>query len=381
MGKGRSGLATGFAPCENLHEMAATAVRKAKKSIKQDQIVQLIRNWILDGKYLPGAQIPIQTELVRRLGVSSVTIQRALSELHQQGFLTAKRRMGTFVAQELPHLNRYALVFPKDPREAPFWSHLYEGLELEARRINTQGEKRIRSYYGWEMFERSADFLKLQEEIRTHLVGGLIFPGPPHSLLGSFALKEPRVPKVAISSDKYAFDFPLLTFDHHAWTTMALEYLAQHRVKRIALVCTDAETRHRWLTQRDALAKFGVFTLPRWAFIVPADVPSTATGIVQLWMDLPPEARPEAILVTDDHLIHPVVAGLNTCADPAARQTRVVSACNFPDQHPVDFPVVRLGYFLPEVLALCMDLIDAQRLRKKVPAITVIKPEFAPGTA
>jgi len=52
---------------------------------------------IADKKWLPNEKIPPQLELSRKLGVSRVTVIRAIQELELEGILTARRGAGTFV--------------------------------------------------------------------------------------------------------------------------------------------------------------------------------------------------------------------------------------------------------------------------------------------
>ena len=86
----------------------------------QQQIYAGMRRAILDGVARPGARLPSSRELARDLGVSRTTSLIALEQLRAEGYVTAERGSGTFVARELPddlparHVVRPAAA-PKHP--------------------------------------------------------------------------------------------------------------------------------------------------------------------------------------------------------------------------------------------------------------------------
>jgi GntR family transcriptional regulator len=57
---------------------------------------------ILSGEWTPGARIPGETELARRLGVSVITVRQALGQLVQEGFVRREKARGTFVSWNGP---------------------------------------------------------------------------------------------------------------------------------------------------------------------------------------------------------------------------------------------------------------------------------------
>lgn len=65
----------------------------------KDSIVEMIHN----GVWTPGEKVPSEHALVEELGVSRMTVNRALRELTQQGHLTRVHGVGTFVAEPAVH--------------------------------------------------------------------------------------------------------------------------------------------------------------------------------------------------------------------------------------------------------------------------------------
>lgn len=64
---------------------------------KYEEIAEDIRNGILNGKYGPKEQLPLEKEMCEHYGVSRITIKKAVDELVIQGLVIKRRGSGTFV--------------------------------------------------------------------------------------------------------------------------------------------------------------------------------------------------------------------------------------------------------------------------------------------
>ncbi|MEX0923118.1 MAG: histidine utilization repressor [Rhodovibrionaceae bacterium] len=69
------------------------------------RIKSLIVGRIASGEWPEGTRIPSENELVRDLGVSRMTINRALRELQGEGLLRREQGIGSFVAEQKPQSN------------------------------------------------------------------------------------------------------------------------------------------------------------------------------------------------------------------------------------------------------------------------------------
>lgn len=67
------------------------------------QIQDTIEEKINSGEWVKGTKIPSENTLVEELGVSRMTINRALRELTQKGYLERAHGLGTFVVQPPRH--------------------------------------------------------------------------------------------------------------------------------------------------------------------------------------------------------------------------------------------------------------------------------------
>ncbi len=81
-----------------------TLVKTARLSPHSDiplytQLREQLRAHILDGSYPPESRLPSESELVRRLGVSRITVRQALGDLQKEGLIYKLHGKGTFVAK------------------------------------------------------------------------------------------------------------------------------------------------------------------------------------------------------------------------------------------------------------------------------------------
>ncbi|HAK18087.1 MAG TPA: GntR family transcriptional regulator [Lachnospiraceae bacterium] len=64
------------------------------------QIIDQIKRQIVSGELAPGSRIPAVRDLAKEAGVNPNTMQRALTQLEQEGLLYTQRTSGRFVTQE-----------------------------------------------------------------------------------------------------------------------------------------------------------------------------------------------------------------------------------------------------------------------------------------
>lgn len=67
------------------------------------QIKKNIEQKIADGEWLPGQKLPSENDMVVTLGVSRMTVNRALRDLTQKGLINRVHGLGSFVAERPRH--------------------------------------------------------------------------------------------------------------------------------------------------------------------------------------------------------------------------------------------------------------------------------------
>jgi GntR family transcriptional regulator len=67
------------------------------------QLIDLLKEQILQGKWLPGEQIPGEQDLCETYGVSRTVVRQALRELELEGIITRRKGKGTFISE--PKIN------------------------------------------------------------------------------------------------------------------------------------------------------------------------------------------------------------------------------------------------------------------------------------
>lgn len=89
------------------------ALTRGKKSVSQ-QIVHAVIEDVRRGRLAPGFPLPGSRELGETLGINRKTVMDAYAELEAQGWVSTELRRGTFVAENLPQLEKVSV--DKRPR-------------------------------------------------------------------------------------------------------------------------------------------------------------------------------------------------------------------------------------------------------------------------
>ena len=76
-------------------------------------ILDALRECVISGEYREGARLPSEADLVRRFGVSRMTIVKAFKELQQQGLVVRRPGSGTFVAPNGQEGRQFGLLIPE----------------------------------------------------------------------------------------------------------------------------------------------------------------------------------------------------------------------------------------------------------------------------
>lgn len=77
-------------------------------------IFESLKEGVVSGEYRPGTRLPSEADLVRRFGVSRMTIVKAIKELQQLGLVTRRVGSGTYAAPRADQTSRlFGLLIPE----------------------------------------------------------------------------------------------------------------------------------------------------------------------------------------------------------------------------------------------------------------------------
>ncbi|WP_136067475.1 histidine utilization repressor [Modicisalibacter radicis] len=106
--------------------------RHAPRALYQ-QAKRYVMTRIDSGQWAPGDMIPSENQLVSELGMSRMTVNRALRELTHEGYLERTSGVGTFIAERKPHSNLLRIANIAD--EIASRGHRYHCEILELGRV------------------------------------------------------------------------------------------------------------------------------------------------------------------------------------------------------------------------------------------------------
>ncbi len=358
---------------------------RTRPPLKQDAIVDYVRELILHGDLGPGDRLPPRTAIEALFQVSTMTVQRAFERLVDDGFIAVSGSQGSFVAPAPPHLHRHALVFPciaGDPRWVRFWALLKE----TAQGFSLRRPSRIAIYEGVEFDQLAGSFVSLADDVANRRIAGIIFASDPWPLKGTAILDAPGIPRVAFSGRTANTQVPGISLggDGTLFFARALDHLVARGRTRIGLLTVPGLSGIHLQTYRAALAQRGLAYHSGWVQVGIQSEPQWAAHLVLAIFRGSAEERPDALIIADDNLVDHSCAGLIQLGLRVPEDLDVVAHANFPIPAPAILPVARLGYDIPGVFAQCIDLLALQRDRQRIPESTAVAPVFAhelPGPA
>jgi GntR family histidine utilization transcriptional repressor len=110
---------------------------------RYSQVKSHLLKLISDGELKPNDRVPSENELVAALGVSRMTVNRALRELADEGLVVRLAGVGTFVADSRPHSNVMRVRNIADEIRARGHVHSAEVITLEEVTANTRLAERL----------------------------------------------------------------------------------------------------------------------------------------------------------------------------------------------------------------------------------------------
>jgi DNA-binding LacI/PurR family transcriptional regulator len=341
---------------------------------KLEPIVSDLRRRIVRGEFEPGSRLPTRRCLEGSYQISPMTLQRVFDTLAEDGFVEARGRAGTFVSPAAPHLTHFALLL----HEAEADSLWYRALAHQTQQQAAQG-RRVSCYTHIDGHLDVPDYQRLTADIEAGRIAGIIFSNSPHQVAHTPLLTAPGIPRCALMSEQRFAHIPAVFVDYDSFTTQAIAHLADRGRRRLAwLFNGDRVAPISGVMQRACAARHLTLN-PIWQQYPYHRHPLAVAQVTHLLMTLPPDQRPDGLVITDDNLVPAATRGLAQ-AGIAPAELDVVALANFPELPETHFPVTFLGFDMAAMVAQCFAHLDRQRRGQTPPGTTLFPAQFAPPT-
>ncbi len=263
-------------PFNDLPEYDAPRVDKTAPTPRHTQVKDILRDLVTSGKYQPGDKIPAELQLAETLGVSKMTVNKAILSLTADGLLTREVGRGTYVAAtpvvSQPKSSeigdpprRIALSFVAGARDvlgSSYYGGIYRGV---AAHLEGAGETTEVSLSPADVQDYRAD------AERSYADGHLVFAPRTESIsiIEDLWLSGSH-PLVVVGASWPNLSAPAVDSDNTGGAFAAVRYLLEQGHRRIILLLAEAETANtqdRVAGYRRALAMGGVAHRPEYEVV------------------------------------------------------------------------------------------------------------------
>ncbi len=323
-----------------------------------NRVTSALAQRLRDGTWAPGQRLPSFRELEVQFDCSLLTIQRSLSYLKKHGLVMVKDRSGSYAAEFPPHLHRYGLVLPEQPGENGQYQNLHWSILLRAaKQRRRQADRQIELFYGVNQFTELPEHRRLREAVASRRIAGLIV----HDALRIDRWLDFKSPLPMIGAHDYITDGRAGNLLQHQpyWLEAAAAQVRARGLRRTAFIINGGLSHSTRL--RDELLvivrQAGLETQDHWIQGVSDQAPAWASNAASSIMH-GAGPLPEALVVADDNLLGPAVAGVLATDPSLAQRLMVIGLANFPEPVAVPMPCTYIGWDMGEALDLAINMID-----------------------
>jgi len=297
---------------------------------KHRRIYAALRHDILTGKYDAEKKFPSEGMLVRRFGVSRITVRRAMADLKNEGFLAARSGSGTYLSALARHASgMIGLVIP-DYSSSEFFRRL--GDELVHAGKSAGYTMLLGALPGNTPAARAHEAVSLAMEYANRKVAGVIIE-PVELMPNSTDLTQEiiavfdslHIPVILIDRDISPSErsyYDLVGFDNLSAGFMLGRHLIAAGAKRIAfLMPTNSASANfqRMLGVAGAVIEAGLSWSNRNIIYVDADDPKSLEKVLSA------KPKPDVIVCHNDQTAAKLprsvkVAGFDGLADEGTRR-------------------------------------------------------------
>lgn len=331
---------------------------KFSPSGKGRMIASTLRRRIINGDFLPKERIPRREDLINEFDASSVTVQKALSTLGKDGFIVSKGKLGTFVTDKPPHLNQFALVFPMT-RDSQDWGLFWDHLAQAAEHIVTNQGLKLKIYTGIDSLFPGEDYEKLLDDVRHERLAGIIFSAPPFRVGETDIVKKTGIPRVIMAENHGLYGNAAYVYINSlSFTQKAVKFLQEKKCESTAILQTPQMKNEELLEE---LTQAGIDCPYKFRQAISLDNTEWAKNCMRLMFDKANTNRPESLILLDDNLFEPALAGILDAGINIPADLEIITHSNFPWKSECKVSVTRLGFDMHSLLELFLAELESQR--------------------
>jgi DNA-binding LacI/PurR family transcriptional regulator len=267
------------------------------------QLLNNLRDQILDGSLRPGARIPPELELAELHGVSRGTVRQAMNALVQAGLISRVQGRGTFVRAR----SEYASTRP-ERRIGVVLPYLRDELSVNIL-IGVESAAKVRGYQvsfahsDERPSQQASDVLRLRSD---RVAGMIIYPvsNQTHDQ-AIWQLHADRVPLVLIDRYYPELQTDVVCVQNADGAYRATEHLIILGQRQIGFVHTALATfdtttvRDRYAGYRQAMHDYGLPVDPEWIFRCDRRASGYESGSYRAFVQRP--GRPSAVVAVNDN--------------------------------------------------------------------------------
>lgn len=332
-----------------------------------------IRKAIIAGRFPAGSQLPTFEALTDEHSLSRATMQLAIRQLKDEGFVRSVQRSGLFVSATPPHLFRFGLAFPCSPG-GEGWNRFLGALLAESAVVagQQQGVELV-PYFGLQAGVPNPAMESLLGDVATQRLAGVIVTRGTGFICELEEIRSRKMPCVAMNHlEAETCGAPVVNTDDPLFMAKALDWLAECGRKRVAVITM----RPTLGVTPEMCARHGLATRQQWLCPVGQNYYGQVGAVVRLLLDYPRGERPDGLVIATDNLVEEALGAIHGTGIVIGEDIDVVAHCNWPWPVESPLPIARIGFHSHQFLAACLEAIRLQRRGEEPAPITMIPALF-----
>lgn len=338
------------------------------------EILAVMRERLISGVYPRGSRLPVRGVLHSEFKTSPAAMQEVINTLGLDGQIVSRGKLGTFVVDHPPCLDRFAWLYPESA-----WPYrrrvLHSLMRSIALQTNEEGsDHSFVWHYGmarnlnWNPAHQTDRLIEgVINDISNRRIAGLIFPvGAFGPWVKDFLRAWPGMPHVRFeyslerehspNRNNPAISISIRAFAHHA-----LDHLVKRGIKTVGLWYCGRIGKHVMNMWDEEIAARGLTSNPLWCISLGEDSSSMQAECILQLMRACPLGLPEAFIILDDINGASVTTAIYNLRIKVPSELLVVMHSHFSGASNPFVPVVEIGYKPTDIVNACVELLRHQQ--------------------